>query len=79
MEKLIRYRGTQKLTLDKFIDDILKNPLCKYCSSHDECQEMMGVTSIEEEIGEIGCGAFDNTIENLTNFYLKDCSTVAAK
>ena len=69
----------QSKSLDDFIEDVLKTPCCKYCGSHDECQEMMGVDSIEEELGGYGCSAFDNTVEALTKHYLKDYTVTKTK
>ena len=69
MEKINRYKKTQAITLDNFLEDILDNPQCKYCLSHDECQEMMGIDNIEEDLGGYGCSHFDNTIEGLIKRY----------
>jgi len=74
MDKIIRYRCKQNVSLDDFVENILKHPKCKYCVNHDECQELMGLEDIEEELGIYGCAAFDNTVEGLTELYLKDFS-----
>lgn len=72
MDKIIRFRSPQTKTLEDFLEDVIKTPCCKYCEYHDECQEMMGMESIEEELGGYGCSAFDNTVEELTKHYLRD-------
>ena len=76
MDKIIRYRNLQTKSLEDFVEEILKKPSCKYCSYHDECQEMMGMENIDEEFEGYGCTAFDNTVEDLTKLYLKEYSLV---
>ena len=70
MEKIIRFRTTQPLTLDDFIDKVLNNPSCLYCQYLNDCVEYMG-DDIIDVIGINGCSAFDNTVEGLKNIYLK--------
>jgi len=72
MEKICRYRKAQPITLEQFLENILDNPCCKYCTCHDECQEMMGLNNIEEDLGGYGCSAFDNSIENLALAYKEE-------
>ena len=48
MEKITRYRNIQTKTIDDFIEDVLKKPSCKYCSSYEDCKEIMG-PSIEAD------------------------------
>lgn len=70
MEKIIRFRDSQPITLDDFIEDVLDNPCCKYCIYLSDCTENMGA-DVVASIGEGGCTAFDNTITGLKNIYLK--------
>lgn len=75
MDKIIRFRNTQPLTLDDFIDEVLDKPSCTYCQYIDDCIESMG-DDILDVIGHNGCTAFDNTVEGLTKIYLlKYCTT----
>ena len=71
MEKIIRFRNTQPLTLDDFIDEVLDKPSCEYCIYEKDCQESMG-EDLVEIIGSCnGCTAFDNTITRLKDIYIK--------
>lgn len=70
MERIVRYRTTQSITPDEFIEEILKKPSCKYCQYLEDCTENMG-EDVLECIGDGGCSAFDNSIENLINIYHK--------
>jgi len=77
MERIIRYRCTQPLTLDDFIEEVLNKPCCTYCQYLDDCTENMGCDAIEV-IGYNGCSAFDNTITGLKEIYLKKyCNTTS--
>ena len=70
MERIIRFRNTQPITLDDFIEAVLDNPSCKYCQYLDDCTESMG-EDVVESIGDGGCTAFDNSIIGLKELYLK--------
>jgi hypothetical protein len=77
MEKIIRFRNTQPITLDGFIEEVLDKPSCKYCQYIEECTENMG-QDVLECIGDSGCSAFDNSINGLKEIYLKKyCLTPA--
>jgi hypothetical protein len=39
MERIERFRRTQPITLDEFIEKVLDVPSCAYCESFDECKE----------------------------------------
>ena len=71
MEKIERFRCTQPVTLDEFIEKVLDMPSCAYCENLDECKEYMG-EDLPNLIGEGGCSAFDNTITGLKEMYLKE-------
>ena len=75
MEKIIRFRNSQPITLDDFIENVLDKPSCKYCIYFKDCSENMG-SDVIESIGEEGCTAFDNTITGLKEIYLKEYVTV---
>ena len=75
MEKIIRFRNTQPLTLDDFIEDVLNKPSCKFCQYLEDCSENMG-EDVLEAIGDSGCTAFDNSIENLKSIYLRKYCTI---
>lgn len=75
MEKIIRFRNTQPLTLDDFIEDVLNKPSCKFCQYIEDCSENMGA-DVLEVIGDSGCTAFDNSIENLKSIYLRKYCTI---
>jgi hypothetical protein len=77
MDKIIRFRQTQPITLDGFIEEVLDKPSCKFCKYIEECSENMG-EDVMEAIGDSGCGAFDNSVEELKKIYLKKyCITKA--
>lgn len=71
MERIERFRRTQPITLDEFIEKVLDAPSCAYCENFDECKEYM-----EEDpsilVGEGACSAFDNTVTGLKEIYLKE-------
>jgi hypothetical protein len=69
MERIIRFRDTQRLTLDEFIEQVLDKPTCAYCKFYDECSDDIGY-DISEVITE-GCSNFDNSIVGLKEIYLK--------
>ena len=68
MERIIRFRLTQPLTLNDFLDEVLKNPTCEYCIYHQECADHMGIETMAELEG-YGCSSFDNTVAGLTKIY----------
>ena len=69
MERIIRFRETQKTTLDEFLEQVLNKPTCAYCQYYDECSESIG-SDISEMLNE-GCSNFDNSIVGLKEIYLK--------
>ena len=70
MEKIIRYRNTQPLPLDEFIEKVLETPNCIYCQYYQDCCESAAGDIVELTGGE-GCSLFDNTITGLKDIYLK--------
>jgi sugar (pentulose or hexulose) kinase len=70
MERIERFRRTQPITLDEFIEKVLDAPSCAYCENFDECKEYMG-EDLSNLVGEGGCSAFDNTVTGLKEIYLK--------
>ena len=76
MERIIRFRETQKTTLDEFLEQVLNKPTCAYCQYYDECCESVG-SDISEIISE-GCSNFDNSIVGLKEIYLKQMAVKKA-
>ena len=72
MEKIIRFRDTQTITLDDFIEQVLNKPSCAYCQFYDVCSEDVGCDMTEVIDG--GCSQFDNSILGLKKIYLKQFS-----
>ena len=70
MERIVRFRDSQPVTLDEFIEKVLDFPNCHYCENYEECLENMG-EDVMEGMGEGGCSAFDNSIIGLKKIYLK--------
>jgi len=71
MEKIIRFRESQKISFEEFFNTVTDAGICKYCSSYDECVEYIGEENMDCMTGN-GCSGFDNSIENLRRFYLID-------
>ena len=69
MEKIKRYRNTQKQTFESFFEEVTDSGICKYCSSFNDCLTVLGEESIDSISGN-GCSAFDNSIEEIKKFYL---------
>ena len=69
MNKIQRYRPTQAITFEDFFNTVTDNGICKYCSGYQECLEAMGEENVQSISG-YGCSAFDNTVENIKQFYL---------
>lgn len=69
MDKLQIQRPTQEITLEEFIEGVTDKGICQYCTSYQECMEYMGEENVEVMSGN-GCGAFDNTVDKLKEFYL---------
>lgn len=70
MQKIFNIRASQPVTLETFIDDVLKNPTCEFCIYREECEESMGF-DILETLGEYTCACYDNSVEGLTCIYKK--------
>jgi hypothetical protein len=75
MDKIIRIRNTQPLTLDEFIDEVLDKPNCNYCMYKEDCVELMG-EDLMGIVGNNGCSAFDFTLNDLKNKYIKKYSQI---
>ena len=73
MERIFRFRRTQPLTLDDFIDEVLDAPKCKYCLYLADCTENMG-EDVVEALG-TGCTAFDFSLDDLKKKYIKEYVT----
>lgn len=72
MDKINRFRKTQTLTPDSFIDNVLEHPSCRYCQYYEDCKEAIGEDNMEYDIGLYGCTAFDNSVEALEKIYKKE-------
>ena len=70
MQKIFNVRASQPVSLEGFIDSVLKNPTCEFCTYRKECEEDMGF-DILETLGEYTCACYDNSIEGLTCIYKK--------
>ena len=68
VNRIIRYRKTQSVTLDDFITKAIDEQKCKNCIFYEECKHYMPDIDTYDITG---CTAFDNTIENLENIYKK--------
>ena len=69
MERIIRYRNTQTVTLDDFIELVLNKPNCSYCQYYQECSENVGCDMCE--IMDEACSSFDNSIIELKKLYFQ--------
>jgi hypothetical protein len=70
MQKTFNIRASQPVSLEDFIDSVLKHPTCEFCTYREECEEDMGF-DILETLGEYTCACYDNSIEGLTRIYRK--------
>ena len=77
MDKIHRYRNTQEISFDDFVNDVIDKGVCKYCNSYEECLEAMGGNNMESISGN-GCAGFDNSVEEIKKIYLIDKCTVKA-
>lgn len=76
MDKINRYRETQKQTFDEFFNTVTDLGICQYCDSYQECAEVMGADNIEAISGN-GCSAFDTSVDKIKKLYLtKMCLTI---
>lgn len=71
--KIKRYREIQSMTFDDYLNVIVDNALCPYCTEYKECLECMGEDNIQAISG-CGCSAFDASVEELEkHFLLEKC------
>ena len=75
MDKIQRFRLTQKQTFEDFFNFVTDSGLCKYCDSYEDCCEAMGQENVDSVSGN-GCSAFDNSVENIKKFYLVEQCTL---
>ena len=76
MEKIKRYRPIQSMSFETFFNMVTDKGICKYCSTYGECLDIMGEDNLEALSGN-GCGAFDNTVENIKKIYLiEECQHI---
>lgn len=68
MIQIKRYRKTQPLTMDDFIDNAIEEQACKNCVFYEECKSYIPDL---DDCNITGCKAFDNSIENLEQLYIK--------
>jgi len=69
MDKIIRYKPTQKQSFEDFFNIVTDTGICKYCLGYEECKDIMGEDNIQAITGN-GCSAFDNSVENIKQIYL---------
>ena len=69
MEKIKRYRETQKVSFEDFFNLVTDTGVCKCCKYLNYCIEMMGEDNVEALSG-YGCREFDNSVDKLKNFFL---------
>lgn len=69
--KIKKLRETQTTSFEDFFSYVIDNSICNYCENFKECQQIIGEEVIEMVSGK-GCDKFDNSIENIKNFFLKE-------
>ena len=69
MDKIKRFRNTQIISFDDFLNIVIDTGICKYCSLYEECLEAIGEDNIDTISGN-GCSAFDNSVDEIKKIYL---------
>ena len=54
--------------MDDFIDNAIEEQACKNCAFYEECKSYIPDL---DDCNITGCKAFDNSIENLEQLYIK--------